>query len=68
MTILFKFVFGHYLMGHSSEALLAHYTVFTGETQAPMFIPSFHEPLLADLFDKINLKKRESSGRSNYQN
>jgi hypothetical protein len=53
MTILFEFVFGNYLMGHSSEALLAHYNDFTGETRVPMFIPSFHEPLLAYLFENI---------------
>jgi hypothetical protein len=31
LIFLLEFVFGHYEMGHSSEALRAHYNIFTGK-------------------------------------
>lgn len=53
MTILFEFVFGHYVMGHPWETLLADYNLFKGRVWVLVLITTF----LAPLFMGAHLKK-----------
>jgi len=44
MTILFEFVFGHYVMGHPWETLLTDYNLFKGKMWVLVLITTFLAP------------------------
>ena len=46
-TIMFKFLFGHYVMGHSWGSLWAGYNVFQGRIWPLVLIVTLFGPLLA---------------------
>jgi len=46
-TVLFEFVFGHYVMNHPWEKLLADYNVFRGRTWVLVLLAEFFSPVLA---------------------
>ena len=49
MTVLFEFVFGHYVMGHPWAKLLADYNILKGRVWVLVLIATFFAPLLAGL-------------------
>ena len=46
-TIMFEFLFGHYVMGHSWDSLWADYNVFQGRIWPLVLIVTLFGPLLA---------------------
>lgn len=46
-TVLFEFGFGHFVMGHPWEKLLADYNVFRGRVWSLVLLSEFVSPLLA---------------------
>jgi len=49
MTVLFEFVFGHYVIGHPWAKLLADYNILEGRVWILVLIATFLAPLLAGL-------------------
>jgi len=49
MTVLFEFVFGHYVIGHPWAKLLADYNILKGRVWILVLIATFLAPLLAGL-------------------
>ena len=49
MTVLFEFVFGHYVIGHPWAKLLADYNILKGRVWVLVLIATFFAPLLAGL-------------------
>ena len=50
MTILFEFVFGHYVMGHPWETLLADYNIFKGRVWVLVLITTFLAPWIVGTY------------------
>ncbi|MCC4770935.1 hypothetical protein FXV91_12365 [Methanosarcina sp. DH2] len=50
MTILFEFVFGHYVMGHPWETLLADYNIFKGRVWILVPITTLFAPLFVGTY------------------
>ncbi|MHC1757249.1 MAG: hypothetical protein AB9861_17760 [Methanosarcina sp.] len=50
MTILFEFIFGHYVMGHPWETLLADYNIFKGRVWILVLITTFLAPLFVGTY------------------
>ena len=48
LTILFEFVFGHYVMGHSWNRLFADYNILKGRVWSFVLLTTFIAPLLID--------------------
>jgi len=48
LTILFEFVFGHYVMGHSWKMLFADYNILKGRVWSFVLLTTFIAPLLID--------------------
>jgi len=46
LTILFEFVFGHYVMGHSWNRLFADYNILKGRVWSFVLLTTFIAPLL----------------------
>jgi len=46
LTILFEFVFGHYVMGNSWDTLLADYNLLNGRVWSLVLVTTFIAPLL----------------------
>jgi hypothetical protein len=49
-TIMFEFLFGHYVMGHAWESLWADYNVFQGRLWPLVLLVTLFGPLLARKF------------------
>jgi len=45
LTIIFEFIFGHYVMGNSWNTLLADYNIFKGRLWSLVLITEFVSPL-----------------------
>jgi len=45
-TILFEFIFGHYVMGHSWNTLFADYNILKGRVWSLVLLTAFIAPLL----------------------
>ena len=54
-TVLFEFVFGHYVIGHSWEKLLADYNIVKGRRWSLFLLTEFVSPLLIGLLLKRNM-------------
>jgi hypothetical protein len=52
MTILFEFIFGHYVMGHPWGTLLADYNIFKGRVWILVLITTFLAPLFVGTYLK----------------
>ncbi|MBW1972603.1 MAG: hypothetical protein JRI44_07180 [Deltaproteobacteria bacterium] len=53
LTILFEFIFGHYVMGHPWDKLLADYNILKGRIWSFVLLTIFIAPLLVDtILDK----------------
>ena len=52
MTVLFEFIFGHYVVGHPWSTLLADYNILQGRVWVLVLIASFTAPLLVGLMLK----------------
>ena len=46
LTVLFEFVFGHYVMGNSWNTLLADYNILKGRARCLVLLTTFIAPLL----------------------
>lgn len=46
LTIIFEFVFGHYVVGHPWERLLADYNIFKGRVWILVLLTTFIAPFL----------------------
>lgn len=46
LTICFEFIFGHYVMGHSWEKLLADYNIFEGRLWCLVLLNTLFSPLI----------------------
>jgi hypothetical protein len=46
LTVSFEFIFSHYVVGHSWNALLADYNIFKGRVWSLVLLASFFAPLL----------------------
>lgn len=51
LTVLFEFVFGHYVMGHPWSRLLADYNIFKGRLWSLVLLTIFISPII---FGSIN--------------
>jgi len=49
LTVLFEFVFGHYVVGHSWDKLLADYNILQGRVWVLVLLTEFISPLLFGL-------------------
>ncbi len=47
LTILFEFLFGHYVMGHPWSSLFADYNIFRGRLWLLVLLSVFFSPVLA---------------------
>jgi hypothetical protein len=47
LTIIFEFVFGHYVMGHSWQKLFADYNIFNGRLWILVLINNITAPLIS---------------------
>ncbi|HSL90430.1 MAG TPA: hypothetical protein VK870_14095 [Ignavibacteriaceae bacterium] len=52
LTILFEFVFGHYVMNHPWEKLLADYNVFAGRLWLLVLLNNIIAPLTSEKLNK----------------
>ena len=50
LTVLFEFVFGHYVMGHPWSHLFADYNIFKGRLWSLVLIATFIAPYIAGRF------------------
>ncbi len=50
LTVAFEFLFGHYVMGHSWEKLLADYNIFKGRVWVLVLITTFLAPWLVGTY------------------
>ena len=50
LTVMFEFVFGHYVMGHPWSNLFADYNIFKGRLWSLVLIATFLAPYIAGLF------------------
>ena len=55
LTVLFEFVFGHYVMGNPWEKLLADYNILKGRLWSLFLLTEFISPLLIGLLLKRNM-------------
>lgn len=47
LTVAFEFLFGHYVIGHSWEKLLADYNIFKGRLWILVLLNNFAAPLIS---------------------
>ncbi len=50
LTVAFEFLFGHYVMGHSWEKLLADYNIFKGRVWVLVLLTTFLAPWLVGTY------------------
>jgi hypothetical protein len=50
LTVVFEFVFGHYVMGHSWDKLLADYNIFKGRVWVLVLLTTFLAPWLVGTY------------------
>ena len=50
LTVAFEFLFGHYVMGHSWEKLLADYNIFKGRVWILVLLTTFLAPWLVGTY------------------
>lgn len=47
ITVIFEFVFGHYVMGLSWQKLFADYNLFNGRLRALVLLNNFFAPIIS---------------------
>jgi hypothetical protein len=52
ITIIFEFIFGHYVMGHSWQKLLADYNLFKGRLWVLVLINNLAAPIISGKMTK----------------
>lgn len=53
MTILFEFIFGHYVIGHTWDRLLADYNILKGRIWVLVLVTTLLAPLAAGMMSKV---------------